>query len=161
MRACFDCSNSPALTPSSSQTSRVADLRGISVPCKLPEWPAIPQGIGDSVRTAAASAAALHSASQHARASKDLISTRNWTQVSDWIFSPPLCGYLDSATRSTANPIFSLSFFSLFAFQSTVDAIFPGIFCQKTYPSLLAPFDSSTGGCHPIRRFRKMSLNGL
>lgn len=161
MRACFDCSNSPALTPSSSQTSRVADLRGISVPCKLPEWPAIPQGIGDSVRTAAASAAALHSASQHARASKDLISTRNWTQVSDWIFFsspvrlPWFCHQIDCKSY------FLALFFSLFAFQSTVDAIFPGIFCQKTYPSLLAPFDSSTGGCHPIRRFRKMSLNGL
>lgn len=131
MRACFDCSNSPALTPSSSQTSRVADLRGISVPCKLPEWPAIPQGIGDSVCTAAASAAALHSASQHARASKDLISTRNWTQVSDWIFSPPLCGYLDSATRSTANPIFSLSFFRSLLSKAPLTPFSPGFSVKK------------------------------
>ncbi|RVE68229.1 hypothetical protein OJAV_G00090240 [Oryzias javanicus] len=46
--------------------------------------------------------------------------------------------------------------------SSAVDAIFPGVFCQKD-AHIPAAFDSSPGGCHPIRRLCENvpRINGL
>ena len=141
MRACFDCSNSPArpppsllllllllLLPDRPSSGFARDLSAV----QLPEWPAILQGVGGALCTAAAP----HHTGQSARVSKDLVSARNRTEAPsfrlDFFLSLSPVRLPASVISSAANPIFA--FFSLsLSFQSTVDAIFLGVFCQKKY----------------------------
>lgn len=143
----------PTSSSSSSVTDRVADLRGIRAPCTSPS----DQRPCEAPET--------HSAPRRLPQHHESLQTSYfWRgigqkgQVSDWIFPPFPLVFFTPVIGTAANPIFA----PFLPLQSTADAIFLGVFCQKNlYTYILAPFDSSPGGCHPIRCSCKMCLNGL
>ena len=123
---------SSSSSSSSSPTDRVADLRGIWALCSSPS----------DQRSCKASEAhsappRLHTTRVNPQESLKisfLRGTGQKRQVSDWIFFSLslLCGYLPLS--SARLQILFSRFFSLsLSFQSTVDAIFLGVFCQKKY----------------------------